>query len=253
MKSIYAVLLTFVLSLLLVGEASAMSDRGVAKQALQAHSMSYKKFQRAQLSPAFISAWETEAACINEMFEGVDASSMSDDDKTGVVFSLALLGIIDYSVAASKDKPRLVRNTSAFLVRKSDRLVRRTEGKRGNVIARSLRGHARAVRFFLRGENIDFCAMRDAVGGTYTIESVEAAFETALSTSFLNWLENSSTGDRSIAAGVRAMSRVRPKLNPQRVDRYGNAIAFGLSDAFPEERVGMLRSADLGDVRSLLR
>ena len=81
MKSIRAVLLTAVFSRLLLVEAQALGDRGVAKKALSAQNIAFKKFSKAKLSPEFLASWEAESVCVTEVEKGIEASSMLDNDK----------------------------------------------------------------------------------------------------------------------------------------------------------------------------
>lgn len=252
MKSITAVLLTAVLSLLLVGEAQALGDRGVALKTLSAHNSTYKRFQQAQFSPQFISGWNEEAVCVNEILEGVDGGPMNDEDKFFAAIVTYALGSIEYGVGASSDRPALVQKSARFLDRKAKNLQSRSESKRGRFIAKSLRGHARSARYFLRGVKLDFCAVRDAIGDTYTLESFEAGFEASFSTAYSKWI-NSSSGLALIAKGQEAMTKVRPRISGKRINRYSNLVVYGFEKAFPSSRVAPLDVSALQRVRSLVR
>lgn len=257
MKTIIALLTTAVLLLAFAAQAEAMSDRGIAKKALAAQSVSYKKFAKAKFSNAFITSFSTEATCVQGLLDGIQGSSMSEDDKDGYAFTTVVLYIFDYTVAASKDRQQLSAKQAQFLQKKSKELKNRSKARDGRVIARSLAGHAGLVRYFVRGVDLDFCAVQTAVEGAggYTAANLENAYNASLSDEYITWIENDGGASDLVSKGQNAMFEVRPKLNPKRISSYGDPVSFGLMDAESPMPTSLLSPTSLHniDVRAAVR
>jgi len=228
-KLIAAFTATVLLSLLLASGAQALENRAVAKQALNDHTKAWQKFKNSPVPQSFVDSYTREAACMEDIANGINNSPASSDEKFGIGVFVFAIFIIDSSVDSSKSNPKTTRSVIQFLNKKSSQLLRKTKTKGGTLIALSLRDHAAYLNRSLNGKQIDFCQFKDAISGNYTSANFEKVLESVAPSGYSEWMGGFfSIGEIFQGSAYRVMDKMRPRFSEKRLDLYTYPPSWGV-------------------------